>query len=983
MCGSRFLFVACTCGLASASVVADDRHWAFQAPRLPEVPLFEVENPEFPIRTPMDAFVLAALGERGWSPATPAAPEEWLRRVTFDLTGLPPTLREIDAFLLDREAESAERVVDRLLASPSFGEHLAAEWLDAARYGDTYGRGQDFDAPNWPWRDWVIDALNRNVPYDRFVLLQTAGDLLPGAGWEEIVPTAFNRLHLLTNEAGSDPEAFRQEAVADRVATNGTVFLGLTLECARCHDHKHDPVTTREFYALAAFFDRIDELGLYPRFTAGVPSPTILLSSEAQQTRQTIRRKEAALPALRPAAQARFHRWLETNRPPVANPAEAARRDFQNPDAAPRTGHLLPQAVDAYDFDRLDNGRDLANTRRRDRPGRIRGPVSLVEGKPGHGKALGFPADRDASAILPGAGDFGRTDAFSLEVWIKTDHRLDEGPILHRTRSAVEAAHRGYELTIEQGQVVFRLAHFWPGNAIAIRTREPLKTGVWTHLAATYDGSSRADGLGLFVNGRRADCEILRDRLDREIRYLPEWGDFDPEKVTDAALAGEVELAIGGRFNAKSFRDGAIDGVRVYDRCLTGAEIAAFHDPVRDPPEAEWFDWYLREIDGPWRAAMTEIRALRESENRLSISAPEVMVMRDVDAPRVTRVLEKGRPDTPGEVVEPGIPAALGSWPAGYPRNRLGLARWLTDGGNPLTSRVAVNRIWARFFGRGLVGTVADFGRHGEAPSHPALLDWLALHFQDDLGWDVKALCREIALSSTYRQSSRVRDPSWLLADPENRLVARGPRRRLSAEEIRDQALSVSGLLSLSIGGPSVKPLQPSGLWESSGIQHRYRADEGEPRYRRGLYTFWRRTLPPPAFSLFDAPTRETCQIGRPQTHNPLQALALLNDPSMTESARVLAEHLVRAHPSQDSARVEEACRTLTGAGPREDQSVPLLRLLAEARARFEKEPGSALRFVRESGDYPVSPGLSPVEVAATASLVRILFAYEGSVTMR
>jgi hypothetical protein len=983
MCGPRFLFVACFGGLASASVGADDPHWAFQAPRLPDVPSFGEEVPDFSVRTPIDAFVLAALRERGWSPALPATREEWLRRVTFDVTGLPPTLWEIDDFLEDSDPGAADRVVDRLMASPSFGEHLAVEWLDAARYGDTYGRGQDFDAPNWPWRDWVIDALNRNLPYDHFVLLQTAGDLLPGAGSEEIVPTAFNRLHLLTNEAGSDPEAFRQEAVADRVATNGCVFLGLTLECARCHDHKHDPITTREFYALAAFFDRIDELGLYTRFTTGIPPPTILLSSEAQQARQVQSLKEAKLPALRSTALARFHRWLETNRPPVANLTEAARRDFQNPDARPRTGQAMAQPVDAYDFDRLDNGRELANTRRRDRPGRIRGPVSLVEGKPGHGKALGFSADRDASAILPGAGDFGRTDTFTLSVWVKTERVLDEGPILHRTRSAVEAAHRGYELSIEQGRVVFRLAHFWPGNAIAIRTREPLKTGVWTHLAAAYDGSSRADGLTLFVNGNRAECEILRDRLDREIRYLPEWGDFDPEKVTDAALAGEVELAIGGRFNAKSFRDGAIDGVRVYDCCLTSAEIAALHDPMRELPDSEWFDWYLREIDGPWRAAITEIRRLRESENQHSIAASELMVMRDMDTPRVTRVLEKGRPDLPGEVVEPGIPSALGSWPADYPRDRLGLARWLTDGGNPLTSRVVVNRIWTRFFGRGLVATVADFGRHGEAPSHPALLDWLALHFQNDLGWDVKALCREIALSSTYRQSSLVRAPAWLAIDPENRFLARGPRRRLGAEEIRDQALSVSGMLSQVIGGPSVKPPQPAALWESSGIQHRYRADEGEPRYRRGLYTFWRRTLPPPAFSLFDAPSRETCQIGRPQSHNPLQALALLNDPQLTESARVLAERLVRAHPTQDSARVVEAFRTLTGATPRENQTVSLIRLLADARAHFEKEPGSALRLVRESGDYPVVPGLSPVEVAATTCVVRILIGYDGAATVR
>ncbi|MCB1076875.1 MAG: DUF1553 domain-containing protein, partial [Verrucomicrobiae bacterium] len=568
--------------------------------------------------------------------------------------------------------------------------------------------------------------------------------------------------------------------------------------------------------------------------------------------------------------------------------------------------------------------------------------------------------------------------------WVRLDGDLDEGPILHRTRSALEAAHRGYEITVENNHVVFKLAHFWPGNAIAIRTKEALKIGEWTHVAGTYDGSSQASGLKIYFDGKEAESEVLRDHLYRDILYLQEWGDFDPEQVADAKVAENVELTISGRINSKSFRNGAVDEARVFDRQLSASEVALVCGKAGEPREGDWLDWYLREIDEPWKNLSAEISQLRQAENKMSTEAVELMVMKEMEPPRQAYLLDRGLFNQRRDEVQPNTPAFLTPFPADQPRNRLGYAHWLVDRSNPLVARVAVNRFWQTFFGRGIVSTSEDFGTQGDLPSHPELLDWLALHFQDT-GWDVRALCREIVLSSAYRQSSRPNDLNELKEDPENRWLARGPRLRLTAEQLRDQVLAVSGLLNRQVGGPSVNPYQPAGIWEQGGTQHVYHQDHGDNLYRRSLYTFWRRTMPPANLAIFDAPSREYCQVRRSLTSNPLQALVVLNDTQFVEAARRIAENLVKEYPAaadrSDESRIVKAARELTGNRPSPLILTELAGLLTDARADFASKPEEAKKLVEESGESKPLPGLDEIDVAATTLMVRTLLAYDGALS--
>jgi hypothetical protein len=957
-----------------------ERHWAFLAPHQPTIPSAD-ELADFPIRSPLDALVLESLKKRGQSPAPPAARERWIRRVAIDLTGLPPTPEEIAAFLADQSEGAYEAVVDRLLGSAAYGERMAVEWLDAARYGDTYGRHEDQDCVAWPWRDWVIRSINENMPYDQFVTRQLAGDLLPGATRDDRIATAFNRLHVMTNEAGSNPEEFRCEGVADRVKTTGAVLMGLTLECARCHDHKYDPVTMRDFYGMWAFFDNIDEMGAFTNLAKGVPGPSMAIFPDGGEEkhaalRKKIAEKEAARDASLPDADARYAVWLKANRPPEIAPKKPAGwSKLWSWAVTPRVPAGWTAPTDSYSFDDFEDRRKFANVVNPEHPAMAARNARKSKGFDG-GVALNFPVPYTVE--LKGAGAFSRTDAFSIGVWVKLEESLDEGVVIHRTRGAWDAGNRGYEITIENDRPVARLSYFWPGNAIGVRASEPIPIGEWTHLAMAYDGSSRAAGLKLYVNGSAEGTEVVADHLSRDFRYHPEWGDFDEEQVPDSKMVAHPELTLAGRFLGKLFLNGSIDQVEVYDRQLSGPEVARLAGMKREFSEKDWLPWYLRELDEPWRIATAELNELRHAEDALVKDAVELMIMRERESKRPTHLLARGAFDQPKEVVPPGVPASVLPYSADLPPNRLGLARWLFDPAHPLTARVQMNRLWQLFFGTGIVATTEDFGIQGELPSHPELLDWLALHFRDS-GWDVKAMCRMIALSSTYRQDSLPRDAALLASDPDNRWLARGPRLRLSAEQLRDQALSVAGLLSQKSGGPSVRPYQPEGFWEEGGTQHVYIKEQGEGLFRRSLYTFWRRTMPPPSLQVFDAPSREFCVVRRPRTSNPLQALTLLNDPLYVEAACLTAERLVSRHPKpeNDADRCREAFAQLTGRQPDARQLEALTGLLADTRARFSSDPASASAFRDSAGDGPVNTALSSVEVAATAAVVRALLSYD------
>jgi hypothetical protein len=888
---------------------AYERHWSFEpVPKAVAVP--GVAGDASWVRNPVDAFVLERLRREKLKPAPEASREAWLRRVTFDLTGLPPALAELDAFAADRAPDAYARVVRRLLHSPAYGERMANDWLDVARYADTFGYQADRLTHVWPWRDWVIRAFQDNLPYDRFVLWQTAGDLLPGATRDQRLATAFNRLHRQTNEGGSIAEEFRVENVADRVRTNGLAFLGLTLECARCHDHKFDPISTKEYYRLSAFFDNIDEFGLYSHFTETAPSPAMLLYGPGQEEEHRdllgrIRAKEAEWQVY--AARAR--------------PGPAA-------DLA---GTAVPRPAAHFTFD----------------DARPTGDVRAVPGK--FGKALEFGGD--TAYPCRGAGEYGRTQPFSIALWLMPAEYQARAVVLHRSRAAEDAAFRGYSLVLDRGHLVVSLVHFWPGNALQVRAKKAIPLNAWTHAAFAYDGSSKAAGLRLFVNGRPAEVEVVRDRLTRDIVHRAEWGDFDSKNL---------HLSLGARFRDVGFRKGRVDDLKVFDRDLSAVEVARVGGFEPPADEAARLDHRLRH-DPAAAALRQELRKLRERENDLVSRIPQIMVMEEMPGRRPTRLLHRGAYDAPREVVEPGVPEAVLPFPESLPRNRLGFARWLLDGRNPLTARVAVNRVWQIFFGRGLVATAEDFGSQGTPPSHPELLDWLARHFMDS-GWDVHELCQLIVLSSTYRQSSRPRDPATLTRDPDNVLLARGPRGRLPAEMVRDNALAVSGLLVRKLGGPSVFPYQPAGLWEESGTNQVYRQSKGEGLYRRSLYTFWRRTSPPPALTTFDAPSREGCLARRERTATPLQALVLLNDPQFVEAARVLAETLMSRPRLAD--RLTTAFRLATSRHPSERELAVLTRLYREQKERFQKSPRLAEALLKV-GESPRDAGLPAAEHAA------------------
>ncbi|HEY2572518.1 MAG TPA: DUF1553 domain-containing protein, partial [Verrucomicrobiaceae bacterium] len=807
---------------------------------------------------------------------------------------------------------------------------------------DTYGRHEDADSAVWRYRDWVVQAFNDNLPYDQFITWQTAGDLLPNPTREQYIATVFNRLVPQSNEAGSNEEEFRQDHVNDRVKTNATAILGLTMECARCHDHKYDPLTMRDYYGFSAFLNNVDELGLFPRQTAGIPAPSLLLLSPEQNEKhrllvEQIATAEKNLDAIREGAKDRFHAWcLSHDLPQPANPV--AHYDFASVKEK--------KAVQKKNFtDRLHPNAPPATSRQTPKP--------LPRGTD-----VGIHFENDNSVEFPDTlGNFRRGDAFSFAFWFQTNLLQDRAVLMHHTRGGLDAASRGYEIIMDHGHLEFALAHFAPGNSIRVRTRDVLPLKVWIHIVASYDGSSRAAGLMLCVNGQRAQCETVRDCLYRDILYRKEWGDFDDEKLQDNGTP-TIKLALAYRYNDMGLKDGGMDEFMIFDRAITPAEsaiLAGGKQPrVRQswwewllgrktlPPETdEWFDVWLRDIDDRARAAEAALSDLRNQEDNLVNDAPEVMVMREMPVRRPTFVLQRGQFNQPGDEVTPDTPAALPPFPPDAPRNRRGLAQWLVDGKNPLTARVAVNRIWQIFFGRGLVVTTEDFGIQGRPPTHPELLDWLACDFVEH-GWDMKRLCRMIVLSGTYRQSSRPADAALLERDPQNALLAHGPRNRLSAEQIRDTALAVSGLLVPEMGGEPVKPYQPEMLYEDSGIQAHYDQDHGDKLWRRSLYTYRKRTMPPPDMLVFDSPTREFCRVRRESTNTPLQALTLMNDPQYVEACRVLAEKLLRAHPTDSKAIIVESFRLWTARVPQAGEIEVLQKMLQDQRAWFAAHEGDA-----------------------------------------
>jgi hypothetical protein len=926
-----------------------DDHWSFVPPAEVSPP---ISSQQGWVRNGIDSFIERRLDAEGLQPSPVADRRQLIRRVTFDLTGLPPSLEDVEAFVHDVSPDAYEKVVDRLLASPHYGERMTMRWLDAARYADTHGYTFDSERSMWRYRDWVIDAFNQNMPFDQFTVEQIAGDLLPEATRSQQIASAFNRNHVINSELGAIDQEYLVENVADRVNTVGTVWMGLTLECARCHDHKFDPVSQREFYELYAFFNNIPERGLDGMFSNAGPSiPAPTPEQEAQQLAldTALKEAEAAMQKLRPQIDAAQAIWEAKPRRPV----EDVREDL----------------VSWWPFDANAEDQLGGESKASDNGG---GPL-LGGGVIGRG-AVFFGLN---SLKAPAAGRLDRLDSFSLACWVNTQTTEGRRSLFTRMPEGVELQ-RGYAFQIHDGHLAFSLVHDTTSR-LDVESVRPIESHRWQHVVVTYDGSGRASGVRLYIDGASDEARVINDALD---------GSID---VSEPLMIGDGTPNAGMK--------GTIDESRIYGRVLDDEEIKrlpglpiesllAVEVKSRTPETTRRIREYFLH-DQPhaeWRDAYFKLAELNEKKASLERSIPTVMVMQERKDKPIARILAGGAYDQPGEQVDAATPDFLPPMADELPRNRLGLAQWLVSPTHPLTARVTVNRFWQMYFGTGLVRTAEDFGSQGEPPSHPELLDWLARRFVAS-GWDVRAMQRLIVTSATYQQASHI-TPELLKRDPENRLLARGPRFRLDAESIRDQALLHAGLLVNHMGGPSVRPYQPPGLWEEGAFDptgnrwsaQRYEQDTGELLYRRSMYTFWKRTAPPPAMLVFDAPERTRCVVRRDRTNTPLQALVLMNDPTYVEASRGLADRILREAGPDDSERMQFAFRVVTSREPSASELATMLQLLERQLAKFEADPASAVELLAV-GESPRDSSVDPTALAAYTTVASVLLSLDEVLT--
>lgn len=895
-------------------------HWAFLTPEKAPVPAG---------RQPIDHFILAKLAAEGLTPASQADRRSLARRLALDLTGLPPAPGEVEAFLADRSPAAYEKLVDHYLASPRYGEHRARYWLDAARYADTHGIHVDNYREMWPYRDWVIRAFNQNLGFDRFTIEQIAGDLLPNRTLDQQIASGFHRCGASTNEAGVIADEVEAIYAKDRVDTTATVFLGLTLGCATCHDHKFDPLTQRDFYSMAAFFRNTTQNTL----DDNIPDtpPIVVVPRDEDRARWTAIRDElAALRAqqdsLRQTESPAFQAWLKS----------PARKDLRT---------VLEPSDEVFSLWRAELG--AAKIGQAENPAR-----KAVHFGPG--TYVTFPNQKVFASGLP----------FSIATWIY----LPKGEDSFAVASQNDPSKKGMGWFIDIGG---RVANFRmtgdDGKSITIRAAhmEQMKQGSWNHLAITYDGSRRQAGLSLYLNGR----------------VIPVQGGGDQNTRLTGSIAAGVPMLLG-KEGARGFEGGAIAEFQVFNRVLSAEEArlvslwpviedARAKDAALTAAEREALGLqYLNLLDPSYRELSARVASLSRESRAIRERGAVTLVMEERrDRKPVANILYRGMYDAPREEVEPNVPGVLPALGGRSPKNRLGLAQWLVDPNNPLVARVAVNRFWQEIFGVGLVKTTEDFGSQGTPPTHPELLDWLAVDFRES-GWDVKRLFKQIVMSSTYRQSAAATELK-IRRDPENRLLSRGPRFRMDGEVLRDVALSASGSLDSALGGPSVKPYQPDGIWEAVAMNGSntkfYQRDSGIKLYRRSLYTFWKRSAPPATMDLFNAPTREQCTVRRERTNTPLQALATMNDPQYVESARHLAERALKMGGGFDRQLDYVSALVLSRSLEAPERAV-LQRAYLDLHSHYEKHPEEAKKLIHVGESLPDAT-LPPVDFATWTML--------------
>ena len=1016
------------------------QHWSLIAPTMPAIPTVKDDGQW--VKNEIDRFVLARQQALKLKPAPEADKITLLRRVSLDLTGLPPTPAEVDAFVGDTSVNAYEKVVNRLLGSVHYGERQAVEWLDVARYADTHGYQDDGLRTMWPYRDWVIRAFNRNLSFDRFISWQLAGDLLPRPASaaqhrDMLIATAFNRNHQQSQEGGIVDEEYRVEYVADRTATFGKAMLGLTVECARCHDHKYDPISQKDYFSLYAFFNSNNERGQIPY--NGEAAPTVTLTTpktDAQLAyiREKLTPLEQKLNINRPDYQQRFGQWLSKKQSgPVSQPEKGliahytfdeanhgdikafvkAQNEKRKQEAEKKKKEqALKQADPKKESLKITEKKEVAKRKTKEElwkdprnafANRVNDtlPASLggdsdnlpyvVAGRFGHARFL--PGDSYIS--LPSSfAAFEQNQPFTISSWFKLAKPGMAATLLGRTTGPMDGQ-RGYQLDLlADGRLKLTLSHVWPANAIDIESIGKVPVNAWFQVALTYNGMGRANGLALYLNGKPMQTRVITDHLQHSMVY-----------GKDKSHWAQHSFYVG-RMHDYFYKDFAVDELRIYDRCLTPLEMprlagapdalaAALQTSLakRSPAQRTGlYNYYVTTEDSLYQTAYKEAMTLRGEQLMLYTNADQVMVMQERKQPRVTHLLKRGAYDAPGEVVQPAVIHSLKPMPDDMPRNRLGLAQWLLMPENPLFSRVMVNRMWQQYFGQGLAKNSDDFGNQGALPSHPELLDYLAVRFREGNGqsgsvasadrWNMKAMHKLIVMSATYRQSSTVSEAARE-ADLDNTFLTRGPSYRMSAEQVRDNALAASGLLTKRIGGPSVHPYQPAGIWEALATRNavKYTQNHGDSLYRRSMYTIWKRSSPPPMMLNFDAAERHTCIVKRQKTSTPLQALVTLNDPQFVEAARVLAQRSL-ANGDRDTQLINKAFKSVISRLARPEELKLIQQLYSEELADFKKNPKRAQELL-SVGEYPVDKKLNPAELAAWTVVTSTIMNFDEAVVKR
>jgi hypothetical protein len=900
-------------------------HWAFVAPKKEDAPDTEEEGW---VKNDIDKYILSSMEEKKLKPAAEADKETLIRRLSFDIRGISPEVEEIDAFVASKDPKAYEKLVDGYLASDHYGERMAAYWLDVARFADSHGYLDDKHRDMSPWREWVVNAYNRNLPFNDFVTWQMAGDLLPNPTKEQILATGFNRNHKQNSEAGIIEEEFRVEYVADRTNTLGTAMMAMTLGCAKCHDHKYDPLSQKEYYSLFAFFNSTFEKG-GPNYGDDmvVPGPTLLLTSSQQDVQ--IRELKNNIVSLEKAEAEKVAAYVASQK--AAGEAAISRS-------------LAAKVVAKLSFDKTivkDEKTSLFVNEADKSTNPVFRKADFGTGRTG--KSLKYNDQTRVMFPATKLGYWERYEPFSYSLWVKVPEVYPLATIFYHSESH-RYGYQGYDLLLVDNKLNFRLSHNYPHDAISVMATDPVKLNEWTHVAVSYDGSSRANGVTIYVNGKKVSTTTKYDQLVKNIRQN--------YSIHKGALSGVI---LGEKSLDRSMPNGEVDEFHIFSDALTPGEVGYLAGEKSFPLNAK------RDSTKP-----STLFETRKALCDIYDSVREVMVMGDLPSPRQTFVLSRGLYNSPGDEVEPATPTAILPFSKDLPKNRLGLSKWLFDQNNPLTARVAANRIWQLIFGKGLVITSDDFGSQGAMPTHPELLDHLAIRYREN-GWDTKALMKYIFMSATYRQSS-VTDPAIIKADPENKLLTRNPRYRYPAEMIRDNALAVSGLLSTKKGGPSVYPYQPEGLWEELSDKvwrYKYVLSTGEDLYRKSIYTVRKRTSVIPFMQIFDAPDRSVCTVKRQVSSSPMQSLAMLNDPQILEAARFVGLRMMQEGGKQTDAQLNYGFRLITGRGPAKKESDLMREMYIDELKKFEANPEKAKALL--------SVGMKPVHTDKEIELAAML----------